>query len=43
MADRPGSPVVDCADLFADLRGFSEATGFPDRTVNHGGDGPLME
>ena len=46
MADRPDSPLVDCLDLFAELPGFSEATGFttiPDRTISHGGDGPLME
>jgi hypothetical protein len=28
---------------FAACADFSEATGFPDRTVNHGSDGLLME
>ncbi|AWL95102.1 MULTISPECIES: AraC family transcriptional regulator [Bradyrhizobium] len=46
LADRPDSALVDCVNLFADLPGFSEGTGFttiPDRTVNYGGNGALME
>lgn len=46
MADAPDSPIVDCAELFVDLPGFSVDTGFttiPDRTVRHGGGGAVME
>jgi AraC-like DNA-binding protein len=46
MADALDSRVIDCAELFVDLPGFSEATGFttiPDRTVHHGGGGTMME
>jgi AraC-like DNA-binding protein len=46
MADRPDGAVVDCGRLFEVLPGFSPETGFttiPDRTVFHGGDGPLVE